>query len=383
MANAATMKLPDEHVVDADAEIAWTLPGRLYHDPAVFEAEKQTIFGAAWQYGCAAADVANPGDYVTLDLPADALFVVRGRDGELRGFHNVCQHRAHRLLEGKGNVKAVVTCPYHAWAYGLDGDLRAARNSENVKGFDKTAFGLKPVQVEAHLGMVFVNPDLAAPTLESQAGDMFADIAAQLPWLGELAPYRETRQDVGFTFEDDMAFNWKVLIDNCLECYHCAPAHPAFCDLIDMDSYRTTTHGLWSSAKSRLNKLDNVAYPVEADAEQKRGDFWYLWPNMTFGTFPGQANFLAFAVEPTGPETTTTRSDYFMRPGEQVHPSRSDYGRDVLWPEDKAICEAVHRGLKSRGYGQGRFIVDEGRSEISEHGVHHFQRLYTQAMGLA
>ena len=383
MAMVTTMKRPDERTVDRDAEIAWTLPGRLYHDPAVFEQEKRTIFASAWQYGCAEADIASPGDYVTLDLPGDALFVVRGRDGVLRGFHNVCQHRAHRLLEGRGNVKAVVTCPYHAWAFGLDGALRSARNSENVKGFDKGAFGLRPVQVEVHLGMVFVNADLAAPSLESMAGDMFADIAAQLPWLGELVPYVDTRQDVGFTFEDDMAFNWKVLIDNCLECYHCAPAHPAFCDLIAMDSYRTTTHRWWSSAKSRLNKHDNAAYQVADDAETLRGDFWYLWPNMTFGTFPGQANFLAFAVEPTGPETTTTRSDFFMRPGEEINHSRSNYGREVLWPEDKAICESVHRGLKSRGYGQGRFIVDEGRSEISEHGVHHFQRLYAEIMGIA
>ena len=380
MANA-NVAMRNEVPVDRDPEASFTLPGRLYHAPEVLEREKEQIFARFWQYACPASDVANPGDYAAIDAVGQSIFVVRGRDRVLRAFHNVCQHRAHRLVEGRGNLKAVVTCPYHAWAYGLDGELRAARNCDAVKGFDKTSFGLKPVRIEEQLGLVFFNFDDDAPSLEEVAGDMFADIRAHVPFLDELVTFREDRDDVGFTF-DPMAFNWKVLIDNCLECYHCEPAHPAFCDLIDMGSYRTVTHRWWSSAKSRLLKNENAAYDVAPDAPSQVGDFWFLFPNITFGVLPGNASFLAFVVEPDGPETTITRSDYFGRPGEDVNPARAEYGRDVLWAEDKAICESVHRGLKSKGYSQGRFIVDAERSHISEHGVHHFHVRYAEAMGL-
>ena len=335
------MARASEVTIDRDPEVSFTLPGRLYHDPAVFEDEKRRIFARSWHYACPAADVARPGDYAAVELIDQAVLVIRGRDGA----------------------------------------LRAARNSGHVEGFDKAAFGLQPVRLEEQMGLVFVNLDSDAPSLAEMAGDMFADMRAHLPWWDELVPFRDERADVGFEFEQ-LSFNWKVLIDNCLECYHCEPAHPAFCDLIDMGSYRTTTHRWWSAAKSRLRKHDNAAYRVAEDSPSQRGDFWYLWPNLTFGVLPGQASFLVFIVEPAGPETTLTKSDYFYRPGDAVSPARAEYGRDVLWAEDKAICESVHRGLKSLGYRQGRFIVDAGRSHISEPGVHHFQTLDAEAMGL-
>ena len=264
--------------------------------------------------------------------------------------------------------------------------MRAARNCEAVKGFDKTDFTLKPVRVEERLGMVFVNLDPEAPGLDEVAGDMFADIAADLPWVTELVPYREpgdSGAEVGDVRRQGMAFNWKVLCDNCLECYHCEPAHPAFCDVVDMETYRTSLHGAWSAAKSRLLKEDNAAYPVAPGAPVRVANFWFLFPNITFGTMPGQKAFSIFVIDPVDATTTRATGDFLMAPGETPDPSRVAYGRKVLWPEDQGICEAVQRGLASKGYHQGRFIVDEGRSEISEHGVHHFQRLYAEAMGLA
>ncbi len=381
MAGSNLQNVWREQPVAADPEESFTLPGRYYTDPAVFAQEKERIFFRSWQYAGQASDLENAGDFITCRIIDQPIAVVRGRDGELRGFHNVCQHRAHELLSGRGNLKAVITCPYHAWACGLDGTLRTARNCENVKGFDKADFTLDGVRVETALGMVFVNLDADAPTLDEQAGDMFADIAADLPWIADLRPYeREARADGVADIRGAMAFNWKVLCDNCLECYHCEPAHPAFCDVIDMDSYRTTLHGRWSSAKSRLLKHQNAAYDVAPDAANRKGNFWFLWPNITFGTMPGQATFSVFVIEPVDALTTRTRGEYLAMPGETVDPVRLAYGQDVLWGEDQGICEAVQRGLSSRGYRQGRFIVDAGRSEISEHGVHHFQRLYAQAM---
>jgi choline monooxygenase len=179
-----------------------------------------------------------------------------------------------------------------------------------------------------------------------------------------------------------MPFNWKVLCDNCLECYHCEPAHPAFCDVVDMDSYRTSLHGMWSVAKSRLLKPENAAYPVDPAAPVKVANFWFLFPNITFGAMPGQKSLGVFVIDPVDVGTTQIMGDFLLMPGETPDPARAAYGRKVLWPEDQGICESVYRGLASKGYRQGRFIVDESRSEISEHGVHHFQRCYAQAMGL-
>ena len=384
MAEAMRLNVWDERPIAGDPEQSFTLSGRHYSDPVVFEAEKERIFLRSWQYAGHVGDLEHAGDYITTRIVDQPVAVVRGRDGELRGFHNVCRHRAHELLRGRGNVKAVITCPYHAWAYGLHGALRAARNCENVKGFDKGDFSLAPVRVEVALGMVFVNLDPDAVSLAEQAGDMFADILADLPGVERLRPWRDPAAAAAGdeVRRGGMAFNWKVLCDNCLECYHCEPAHPAFCDLIDMDSYRTTLHGRWSVAKSHLLRGDNSAYPVAEGAPNKLGNFWFLWPNITFGCMPGQASLGVFVIDPVDVETTQTRGDILTVPGEAPDARRSAYGRGVLWPEDQGICESVHRGLKSHGYRQGRFIVDQERSEISEHGVHHFQRLYAQAMGL-
>jgi len=118
---------------------------------------------------------------MTADVVGQPVYVVRGREGELRGFHNVCQHRAHQLLEGSGNVKALITCPYHAWAYGMDGSLRTTRNCENVKGFDKADFGLPHVQVETVANLVFVNPDMDAAPIAGQAPNLEADIRPTCP----------------------------------------------------------------------------------------------------------------------------------------------------------------------------------------------------------
>ncbi|HLB06710.1 MAG TPA: Rieske (2Fe-2S) protein, partial [Alphaproteobacteria bacterium] len=129
---------------NSDPARSYTLPAEWYTEPAVFEAEKESIFYRTWQFAGHAGQLANPGDYVTSPLLDQNVFIVRGTDGILRAFHNVCRHRAHQLLQGSGNVR-VITCPYHAWSYELDGRLRAARGHETVAGFDRSEFCLSPI----------------------------------------------------------------------------------------------------------------------------------------------------------------------------------------------------------------------------------------------
>ncbi|MEO1318292.1 MAG: Rieske (2Fe-2S) protein, partial [Pseudomonadota bacterium] len=102
-----------------------SLEARYYTDPAIYERERQGLMARTWQYGCHASQVPNPGDYVTFEIAGESLFCIRGRDGVLRTFYNVCQHRAHQLVSGTGTTRAIV-CPYHAWTYELTGKLRGA-----------------------------------------------------------------------------------------------------------------------------------------------------------------------------------------------------------------------------------------------------------------
>ncbi|MEX2649464.1 MAG: aromatic ring-hydroxylating dioxygenase subunit alpha [Alphaproteobacteria bacterium] len=348
----------------------WTLPARYYTDPGIFALERERIFLRSWLYVGHESQVAEPGGYLTYDLYDQGVAVVRGMDGTLRGFHNVCQHRAHRLLEGRGRTP-VITCPYHAWAYGLDGALRTARGSENVPGFDRTGFCLKPVQVESFLGFIMINFDLAAPPFASQAEGLADQIRDRAPWLDELTLCAND----GFRSGEDVACNWKVLLDNCTECYHCAPTHPAFVDLVDIETYRIEPGRLHTMHTAQCTKPANAAYDYAPNAPVRGFTFWHVWPNITFGIMPGTENFLAFAMDPVAPTRCLARGQHLRKSGapRESDQAREDYGNNVLWPEDKAIVESVQRGLASRGYDRGRFILDPDRHDLTEFAAMFFQ----------
>ncbi len=356
-------------------ERSYTLPARFYTDPAVFEREKEAIFYRTWHYVGHVAHFETPGDYVTLRIADQGIFVIRGKDGELRGFYNVCQHRAHELLQGAGNVKAVITCPYHAWAYDTAGALRTARNCEELPNFDKADFTLPQVRVEVFCGFVFVNLDEHAPALAEQAGDLADDIMSRFPDLEAMRPI-ETMDFGG----PSMKAGWKVVVENYVECYHCGPAHPDFADITDLACYQMDTFGIWSRQLGPKAKPENSAYSFAPDAPLQSSAFWYLWPTTTFNTMPGKTEMIVLAVRPETPETTTFAGHVYSLDGE-LDRARYEYLCDVLGPEDAGLCESVQRGLKSRGYDQGRFAVDAARSGISEHAVHHFHKLVQQALG--
>ena len=147
-----------------DPEQSYTLPGTYYFDPDIYEREREEIFFKTWQFAGYLADLENPGDFITIDLLDQRIVIVRDRKRRLRAFYNVCAHRGHTLLEGKGN-RRMITCPFHAWTYDLEGNLKAAGNSENVAGFDADEFCLSEVRVEEFLHMVFANLDTGAATL--------------------------------------------------------------------------------------------------------------------------------------------------------------------------------------------------------------------------
>lgn len=371
----ALHKRPGDAPFARDPEQSFTIPARYYSDNEILEQEKEAIFYRSWWYVGHRCQLPDPGCYLTVRVCAQNIIVIRDKSGELNAYYNVCQHRGHELLFGKGKVRTI-TCPYHAWSYGFDGELKAARNTEQLVNFDKCQFSLKPVQVEVFCGLLFVNLDLEAAPLKQQAADLETEIREFCPRVDEVVFAQRDDYDV--------AANWKVLVDNFLECYHCHPAHRDFVNLVDMKSYSSKVNGIYSS------HISNAAATTESTAYQfEKGevDFgyagWFLWPNLTIWIYPGEPNISVLQMIPDGAGRTIEYQDWYLPDPQPSSQQRAamDYQRDVLQPEDVGLCESVQRGLQSKGYNQGRFVVDAKRSELSEHAVHHFQQLYVDAMG--
>jgi choline monooxygenase len=360
-----------------DAGRSYTLPSYLYTSKSVYDQEQETVFSHSWIFACHRSQVALPGQYIRLDVGREDILLVRDKEGVLRGFYNVCLHRAHTLVQEDSGHIGLITCPYHSWTYRLDGSLAVARNGENVKEFDKCDFKLKEVRVEDFGGLIFVNLDPSAQSLAAQAPDLLEALQRWCPDLPRLQFSKRATWDI--------QCNWKTAIENFSECYHCSAAHPAFVDFVDMDTYSVTTHGIWNVHVSKTGPMEKSPYDyASSDGRPPEYIAVFLWPNQTFWIMPGSGNIAALCMLPTGPETCREVMDYyFMDPVPSAAEAESiAYLRDVLQPEDIGLCERVQKGLRSRSYSIGRLIVDERRSGISEHGVHHFQQLYHRAMGL-
>jgi choline monooxygenase len=359
----------------SNPERSYTLPADYYIDPAIYDREKEEIFFKSWNYAGHLSQLVEPGSYITTMVADQNIAIIRGHDGQLRAFYNVCSHRAHELLKGCGKAN-IVTCPYHAWTYHLDGRLRSAIGQKKVDGFAAEEFDLKPVKLEEYAGFVFINLDQNASSLKDLAGNLAQEISS----------YNDNISALKFAHRltYDIKANWKTVVDNFLECYHCSAAHPAFVDLVDIANYKTRTHERYSSHISPQGRADNAAYALPEGVE---GNFaaWWLWPNVTFNIFPGCSNIAVLHIMPAGPETVREHFDLFFAEGtaEETKQSAIRYLDNVLQPEDIGLVESVQRGLHSRGYNQGRFMVDKERSYNSEHGLHHFNSLVAKAINAA
>ncbi len=364
-----------------DPEQSYTLPGTYYFDPDIYEREREEIFFKTWQFAGYLADLENPGDFITMDLLDQRIVIVRDRKRRLRAFYNVCAHRGHTLLEGKGN-RRMITCPFHAWTYDLEGNLKAAGNSENVAGFDADEFCLSEVRVEEFLHMVFVNLDTGAATLESQAAGLAKEIRETVPNFDQL---KFARRD---TYE--IKANWKFIFDQ-LECYHCPHLHPQVMGRDDsyMDTnWESVEHGIWAThiARGGPDILEKIAkklpYDIGGQSMVKDVFIWYLWPNLFLETHHGPSNFKVAVAGPTGVEVSIRHMDHFCidDPPTAYNIAQMDNHMQVAVPQDLKAMEMQQLGVHARGYTQGRLMVDKERSWQSEHGVHHFDNLVWNAL---
>ena len=364
----------DEYALQENPEDSFTLPARFYHDSDIHELEKEAILYCNWWYAGHISQLQTPGDFISTRIADQNVFVIRDRTHSIKGFYNVCQHRGHELVNGCGHANVIV-CPYHAWSYDLDGTLKSARNTDKMPGFDKCDFSLKEIRVEIFCGLVFINLDAHASPLATQAAGLESEIRSFCPTVDDLAFAQRDTYNV--------ESNWKVMVDNFLECYHCHTAHRDFVSLVDMDSYRSTVHDIYSSHVSRAAKsTNNAAYKFDVGDVDFGYAGWFLWPNTTIWAYPGEPNLSVLQMIPNGAGDTIEHQDWFVpdgKPSEQLTDAMA-YQKDVLQPEDIGLCESVQKGLKSKGYNQGRFIIDDKLSHLSEHAVHHFQRLVLNSL---
>jgi choline monooxygenase len=223
---------------------------------------------------------------------------------------------------------------------------------------------------------VFVNLDQDAEPLSEVTGGVEKALREDAPFIDELRPI----ESWSFSTSTVMAANWKVVVDNFLECYHCQKAHPDFCDLFDMDAYETEIGRWWSVQRGPKVRGENSAYPVAGEEQVQRGMFWFVWPTTTINMLPGVANLTVMSILPHGLDRASFSGHRYALPGAEADRDRMRYMNEVLVVEDQDLCESVQRGLRSRSYNQGRFIYSPDGRGVSEHAVHHFHRLVHEAL---
>jgi choline monooxygenase len=348
-----------------------SLPASFYTNPSILDQEMTQVFHKSWNYIAPLADLANVGDYVTGYAGNVPVVVVRNDKG-LAGFVNVCRHRRHQVMKGRGNAR-LMSCGYHAWTYDLTGGLRRAPRAEAESGFRLEDFPLLPIRAEAVGPFVFVNLDTNAPTAQDCYGPVLDIIATSGIDLATLT-LRSRSEWQGRA-------NWKAMLENYLECYHCAVAHPGFSAAIDVrpDVYTLASHGWFSSQAGRVRpaalegKIKVELYDVRGEVAESQ--YHFLWPNLTININPGFPNLSVDVWLPDGPTATRGFSEQFFGPGvdEGFAQALIAFNKQVA-QEDDDLTDSVQHGLAGGLPDRGQFLTK------SEQLVIQFQKMIVRAL---
>ncbi len=344
---------------------ARTLPYDWYADPAVLRLEQERIFARSWQYAARSDQLAEAGQLTTAWAGSLPVVIARGRDGALRGFVNVCRHRGHILCDGDAR-RETIQCAYHAWTYGLDGALRSAPRSDREPGFDKDALGLVPVSVDTWGPFVFVNPDPEAAPVADSLGELPERLAADGIDVTTLRFHARAESD-------EYACNWKICVENFLECYHCAVAHPSLSKVLDVSP---DAYGLEASGRLASQFGPPRGDSTYSDGEVARGQFHLLFPATVVNVMPGKPNLSIGPVVPRAPDRTYRFLDYFVGPDTDDE-WLAEYLAldDVVGAEDRVLVENVQRGVASGGLEAGTLLPE------SEKLIAWFQALVVEELG--
>jgi choline monooxygenase len=345
---------------DAQAPLAqaWTIPGSWYTDPRVLELERRSVFARTWQAVGRLDQVRQPGDYLTAEVGGEPVVVVRGKDGQLRGFFNVCRHHAAAVCtEAQGSAPSL-RCPYHGWTYSLEGELRGTPDFDGVQGFDRARNGLVPMATGVWEQFVFVRTSAEGPTLAEFVGSM----AAQAAPLG-LAKLHFLERRV-YRFES----NWKVFVDNYLDGgYHIPFLHKGLDSVLEYAEYRIENgerHCLqWSPVRDSGKDAATAAV-----RKGERAYYFWLYPNFMVNWYEGVMD--TNLVRPLGLDRTEVVFDFYFSDDSPAARERNRASIEIgqrIQDEDTGICASVQRGLGSRAYEAGRLSV---RREAGEHLFH-------------
>lgn len=352
------------------------LEPRYYTDREIYRRELSTLLARAWQFAGHVSQLPDSGDYFTVTIAEQNLFCMRGGDGRVRAFYNVCQHRAHELLQGSGNRK-VITCPYHAWSYRLDGRFLSGPNVKSVADFPREDIRLAEVRAEIFCGFIFVNldPD-AAPMAEWFPGAQ-EELREYVPDIEQLQPL--------LWLEIPEHCNWKVSVENYSECYHCRINHRTFSTgVVRPETYDIQPHGRCLRHTSECQNLGQLSYPVDLAANPHAGKYssWFLWPAFSFQVYPG--NLLnTYHWRPAGVDQVTVWRGWFTSGGGESKVVRDLAAQDraTTVAEDIRLVESVQRGLNSRGYRPGVLVVDPESGVNSEHSLRAMHQWLREDLG--
>jgi nitrite reductase/ring-hydroxylating ferredoxin subunit len=332
-----------------------TTPWAWYRDPAVLEREEDVIFRRTWQY----VGVLGEHNVVPGWAGRVPVVVVRDEAGEERAFVNVCRHRGSIVVEEAGSRKTL-QCGYHAWTYGLNGSLRSAPRSEELG--DRSDLSLVEIRLAGWGPFRFVNLDGEAPPLDEVLGEVPAMLAEGGIDVDALAFHHRVDWEV--------PANWKIAVENFLECYHCAVAHPGFSSVVETapGEYRL------ESRKWHLSQFGRLKDPTGAPLPE--GQFHLIWPNTGINVFPGRPNLSIGPILPVAPDRTRRLLDYFFVPGEdEAWIEEFLEFDDQVGKEDSRLVESVQRGAGSGAIPEGRLLPE------SEQLVAGFQARLRDALG--
>jgi Rieske 2Fe-2S family protein len=342
-----------------------TLPGSSYTDPTVFALEQEKIFERMWFCAVRAAELDKPGAFRTVQVGRESVLITRARDGGVKAFLNICRHRGARICtEESGEVKRAFQCPYHAWTYGLDGKLVAAPNLTSMPDIDRTAYGLVPVRVREWLGYVWVCLADEPPSFQEDV------IGAATERLGDpeaITRYQIDELTVGRRITYDVKANWKLIIENFMECYHCATIHPELTEVLPEFAggyaaqyyvghgaeFGTEVAGFTVDGGEGVDRIPSVA-----EEQDRRYYAITVKPQVFINLVPDHVIF--HRMYPLAADRTVVECDWLFL--KDVVESGKDVSRSVelfhrVNVQDFDACERCQPAMDSRAYRKGGVLV--------------------------
>jgi len=341
----------------APLDRAWTIPGDWYTDLRVEALERRAVWSRTWQMVGRTAQVAGPGEFLTAEVAGEPIVVVRGNDGVLRGFFNVCRHHAAAVMTAPCGKVDRMRCPYHGWTYDLEGRLRGVPELEGVLDFQREQMGLVPLAVTTWESFVFVHLDPDPVPLAQSLGALVEQVAPL--GLGSLQ-FCERR-------EYTLACNWKVFVDNYLDGgYHVPHLHKGLSSILDYTAYTIENFERFCLQSSPIDASGGEA--ITAAVRKGRALYYWVYPNLMLNWYEGYLD--TNLVIPLGVDRVKVIFDFYFDDVGAARTERNAQSMAVserIQDEDHAICESVQRGLSSRAYRAGRLSV---RREAGENLFH-------------